>query len=214
MVLSGFGHRPDEMGGYGIDNIANLVLFAIETLDLYKPTKVISGMSLGWEQALALAALELNIPFIAALPFKNQENVWPEKSQYFYRSLLAKAEHIKTLWPGPFDAKMFWRRDQWIIDRCDGLLVLWQNNEAWQKGELDLDAATTALSLWELEVEAKEPTTTKRRNTDAILSRVLDYADEKSKEIHQLWPQWEEFDGDVSYEGFRESLMGMCLDEL
>jgi len=194
-----------------------MIEFAIETIPQYEPTKIITGMSLGWEQALAMAALELNIPFIAALPFTNQENVWPDKSQFFYRSLLGKATQVKYISKGAFDRKKFWERDRWIVDNSDGIFVLWQNWESWKKGELSLEAASMAISLMELEDLLKDPSspTTKKRNTDAILSRVLDYADSQDNtKIVQMWPLWTEFDHEISYEGFRETLMDRCLDEL
>jgi hypothetical protein len=37
-----------------------------------------------------MAATELKLPFVAALPFDGYEKVWPEKTQYFYRALLGK----------------------------------------------------------------------------------------------------------------------------
>jgi hypothetical protein len=218
MVFSGFGARPDEMGGYGVDNFANMVGFAVELIPQYNPTKIITGMSLGWEQALAYAAVELGIPFVAALPFLDQENVWPDKSQFFYRALLGKAFQIKRISTGRFDSKKFWERDRWVVDNSDGTFVLWQNWEAWKKGELNLDIDPVALRLMELDmVMEREPaslTPLKRRNTDFILSRVLDYADQEEKKIVQMWPMWTEFDHEVGYEGFRETLMDRCLDEL
>jgi hypothetical protein len=221
MVFSGFGARPDEIGGYGVDNFANMVGFAVETLSRYNPTKIISGMGLGWEQALAMAAVELDIPFIAALPFMDQENVWPDKSQWFYRTLLGKASQVKYISKGRFESKKFWERDTWVVDNSDGILVLWPNWEAWKNGELNLslDVGTMSLSsleeLAELEQLLQQQPSSKRRNTDAILARVLDYADgQDDTNIIQLWPLWTEFEHEVGYEGFRESLMDRCLDEL
>jgi YspA SLOG family len=219
MVFSGFGHRPDEMGGYGVDNFATMIAFAVETIPQYNPTKILSGMALGWEQALAFAAVELGIPFEAVLPFQDQESVWPDKSQNFYRDLLSKASLVRTISKGKFDSKKFYERDQWIIDHSDGIFSLWQNWETWKKGELNLDTGTMALSVQrimhpEMFTELSVETPQKRRNTDAILSRVLDYADETDTTIVQMWPQWMEFDSDVGYEGFRESIMSQCVDEL
>jgi hypothetical protein len=35
-----------------------------------EPTHVISDMALGWDLAIAIAMLKLNIPLIAAVPFE------------------------------------------------------------------------------------------------------------------------------------------------
>lgn len=52
MVFSGFGHKPDEIGGYSKDVLAKLIAFAVEVIPQYGATEIISGMSLGWEQAI------------------------------------------------------------------------------------------------------------------------------------------------------------------
>jgi hypothetical protein len=37
-----------------------------------EPTHVISDMALGWNMAVAIAMLKLNIPLIVAVPFEGQ----------------------------------------------------------------------------------------------------------------------------------------------
>ncbi|MEG3958811.1 hypothetical protein [Microcoleus sp. herbarium2] len=37
-----------------------------------EPTHVISDMALGWDMAVAIAMLKLNIPLIFAVPFEGQ----------------------------------------------------------------------------------------------------------------------------------------------
>jgi uncharacterized phage-like protein YoqJ len=96
MVLSGFGHRPNELGGYDNDTLAKLTCFAVETLEKLGATEIVSGMGLGFEQALALAAIELKLPLIAAVPFEGQQKVWTEKSQELYHSLCGKRWELKS----------------------------------------------------------------------------------------------------------------------
>jgi len=90
MILSGTGHRPDKLGGYSDSAFDNLVKIAEDYLKESKPDKVISGMALGWDQALAEACVNLNIPFIAAVPFKGQESKW-------YQSSIANLAHLPCL---------------------------------------------------------------------------------------------------------------------
>jgi uncharacterized phage-like protein YoqJ len=201
MVVSGFGHRPDELGGYSKDVLAKLIAFAVETLPQFGPTKIISGMSLGWEQALAMAAIELDLPLIAALPFEGQEKVWPEKSQEFYRMLLKQATEVKVVSSGRYEALKFQDRDQWIIDNSEGLIVLWKN---WE---------TDGVVISELSESEFEILISKKRNTDHILRRTLEYAAQKDRHIYQLWSLWEEWQGDYQFETFRESMMDISLYE-
>ena len=64
MIFTGFGHKPDELGGYSKDVLAKLIAFAVETIPQFGATKIISGLSLGWEQAMAMAAIELGLPLV------------------------------------------------------------------------------------------------------------------------------------------------------
>src|ERR1043166_6500505 len=127
MVFSGFGHKPNEVGKYDIDTLANLACFAAETISQFNPTKLVTGMGLGWQQALALAALELDVPFIAALPFQGQEKVWPDKTQVLYRMLLEKASSVEVISSGVFSPMKYIECDKWIVNNSEGVFIFWKN---------------------------------------------------------------------------------------
>lgn len=55
MIVAGTGHRPNKLGGYGDDVFERLVALARTYLWHMEPWHVISGMALGWDQALAQA---------------------------------------------------------------------------------------------------------------------------------------------------------------
>lgn len=92
MVVAGTGHRPNKLGGYSKEAFKKLVDIAEKALRQVKVTEVISGMALGWDMALAQASINLNIPFIAAVPFKGQEIKWNKEIQIYYQELLEKAK--------------------------------------------------------------------------------------------------------------------------
>lgn len=130
MILSGTGHRPRRLGlSYSRADLDKLTEFAIDyfcSLDsnAFLFMSLISGMALGWDQALALAAIELEIPFTAAIPFDRQERAWPKTAQDLYTEILAKASRVVCL--GSRNAVMpsFHARDRWMIDNCDEVLAL------------------------------------------------------------------------------------------
>jgi predicted Rossmann fold nucleotide-binding protein DprA/Smf involved in DNA uptake len=62
MILAFTGHRPSKLGGYGSDVDLKLTRLATKVLDDLKPEQVISGMALGWDQAVAFAAIRAKIP--------------------------------------------------------------------------------------------------------------------------------------------------------
>ena len=49
----------------------------MDYLERARPDAVISGMALGWDQAVARATADLGIPWVAAITFEGQESKWP-----------------------------------------------------------------------------------------------------------------------------------------
>ena len=127
MIVAGTGHRPPKLGGYGEPVLARLISFAGMVLKHYKPDRVISGMALGWDTALALAALELKIPLTAAVPCKGQQLRWPEHSIKRYFEILDKAEHTVIL-AEAYHRKCMQLRNEYMVDNSDYLLALWDGS--------------------------------------------------------------------------------------
>lgn len=130
MIIAGTGHRPDKLGGYGLDVRKRLVDVAHIYLCVSKEpaTRVISGGALGWDQALAEAALDLNIPLTMALPFEGFETKWPRESQEFLHSLMNPADVVFVCEPGYAPWKMQ-ERNKWMVDNCTHLLALWNGTD-------------------------------------------------------------------------------------
>ena len=123
MILCGTGHRPDKLGGYSADTTQTLIDLASKHLD--GVDKVISGMALGWDIALAIAAIQKGIPVIAAIPFFGQERLWPEESQNIYNNVLDLChEHVIVCEGGYAPWKML-ERNKWMVDHSDMVLALW-----------------------------------------------------------------------------------------
>ena len=125
MIIAGTGHRPDKLGGYSKQVFDDLVYLATIGLKKYQPTLVISGMALGWDQALAQAAVDLGHPFHAYIPFEGQESRWPKDSQSSFKSLISKAAHVEVCSPGGYSARAMQVRNERMVDDCDMLLALW-----------------------------------------------------------------------------------------
>ena len=126
LIVAGTGHRLDKLGGYATWAYNLLVQLAVMILSALKPTKVISGMAIGWDQALAEAAVRLGIPFVAAIPFVGQESRWPKKSQEQYRELLAKAEVVVDTSNGQsYHPRLMQVRNEWMVNALGdtGILV-------------------------------------------------------------------------------------------
>jgi len=130
MIIAGTGHRPKDIpGGYSLATMNKLIDTASAALAILKPERVISGMALGWDQALAIAAHRMSIPMLAAVPFPGQEEAWPEKSQKLYKRILDKACDIRYIYNARPDysnaARFMDVRNQWMVNNSDLVLALW-----------------------------------------------------------------------------------------
>jgi uncharacterized phage-like protein YoqJ len=128
MIVAGTGHRPPKLGGYTTYAWQRLLLTAERAIELLEPDQIITGMALGWDQALATQALEMGIPYIAAVPFKGQENMWPESSKRQYHHLLHYAHSVITVCEGGYSAASMQRRNEWMVNNCHVVLALWDGS--------------------------------------------------------------------------------------
>lgn len=128
MKVAGTGHRPDKLGGYGKDVRIKLKRVATKSLELLQPTEVMSGMALGWDTALAEAALELGIPLTAAVPFKGQEGRWPQESKDRYFYLLSQASSVVEVCPPGYAAWKMSKRNEYMNNWADAVLALFDTS--------------------------------------------------------------------------------------
>lgn len=153
MILAGTGHRPNKLGGYEKEERARVVRLAMRGLDTAQQVKsVITGMALGWDTALAVAAYTLGVPYTAAVPFKGQECRWPKDSQDQFNFLLSRAEEVVYVCEDGYAAWKMQKRNQWMVDRCDQVLALWDGSDG---GTGNCIAYATKvnkpiINLWEL----------------------------------------------------------------
>lgn len=153
-TLAFTGHRPDKLGGYDESIDAALIQMARQVLKLARPAKVIQGMALGWDQAVAFAAIQLGIPTVAALPFKGQESVWPEHKRDRYHAILKKCSEVVVVSPGAYAASKMQVRNRWMVDKGDGLCALWDGSEGGTKNCLNYALTkpepTTIVNVWSM----------------------------------------------------------------
>jgi uncharacterized phage-like protein YoqJ len=126
------GHRPHKLFGYNIfdskyDNIKQNIR---EQLLSLKPNMAYTGMALGIDQIFALEAIQLNIPLIAAIPCDDQEKLWNQESKVLYNQILEKCKESVIVSPGPYQHWKMQKRNEYIVDNCDVLLVVYDLNES------------------------------------------------------------------------------------
>lgn len=129
MIICGTGHRPNKLGGYSVEVHNQLVVLAKQALKDLQPSKVISGMALGWDQALMEAAQRRAFHTIAAVPFRGQERAWPTESQKKYQSLLDDAADIVYVCEDGYAPWKMQKRNQWMVDQAHVVLALWDGSD-------------------------------------------------------------------------------------
>lgn len=126
------GHRPDKLGNdYDlksplIDKIHLAILDTLESIDKDLNILPIIGMALGIDTLYALIAIELNLPFIAAVPCLNQESKWIEKSRKIYREIVNNSLcTIHYITNQEYTQSCMQKRNEWMVDNCDILIAVW-----------------------------------------------------------------------------------------
>lgn len=127
MILTVTGHRPNKIGGYNPNSPLRIkVRSAIyDFLTEHKPELAISGMAIGVDQEFATICDQLQIPFIAAIPFVGQEKKWPQETQDHYNDLLTLAQEVTITSDGPYAAYKMQKRNRWMVDKATDVLAVW-----------------------------------------------------------------------------------------
>lgn len=142
MKIAITGHRPNKLGGdYSIffKDYGALKMWIYRELEatlvgcglkVGNVESLISGMAIGVDMIFATLALRLEIPLIAAVPFKGQESRWNKETQQFYHIILNHpftTTHILS--EGDFAVWKMHRRNEWMVDNCDLLIAVWDGSE-------------------------------------------------------------------------------------
>jgi len=134
------GHRPARCGGYKTPNPTeqwvrtNLRAVLVGMKARNEKLTAVSGMALGVDTIFAEVCIDLGIPFIAAVPFKDQDSRWPESSQDSYKRLLAAAKKVVIVDEIPsyhsdrFGGKMA-LRNKWAVDHSTEAIAVWDGSD-------------------------------------------------------------------------------------
>ena len=116
LVVGVTGHRSLEpYTGRQVHNATRGHLLAL------RPSRVILGLAVGFDTVVAISCVELQIPFVAAVPFDEQARFWQPNQQRAYKALLDKAERV---WKptGVTGNACYFVRNQYIVDNSDLVL--------------------------------------------------------------------------------------------
>jgi uncharacterized phage-like protein YoqJ len=133
------GLRPPGLGGYDDNEVARSVLRRlteiVEAKRVQHPDLVVmTGLGLGAEQLGAEAAERAGVPYVAVLPYPEQDSVWPAVSKERYGKLLAGATGEVVLQAKRPDSKQqagaaLARRNAWLARHAHEAVLVWDGDD-------------------------------------------------------------------------------------
>lgn len=162
-VLSGLAVRPEHLtyhreAIYYADHAEwyehlhkLLTKLALEVMERYQLRQVLSTLTLGWDTALAEAALELHIPLTVALPFADAQVRWDTVHKQRFTRLKNKADEVVMVSYGKYTPWKLAKTNRYKIEQSDVLLVLWDGLEPHTKRDLHIAEThgKEIVQLWE-----------------------------------------------------------------
>lgn len=137
------GHRPNKLWGYDLSHSKYKELEALLMKEIAKiiweklpedTIECISGMALGVDTVFAKAVLQMkaeapdSIKFIAAIPCIEQDKFWREQDKIRYNNLLSLSDETVYVSKQPYSKGCMNARNQYMIDRCDILIAVWNGD--------------------------------------------------------------------------------------
>jgi hypothetical protein len=123
------GHQPvlelpPDVSEVSLDH--ELSLFAAETLAYHKPTTIISSLALGWETAVAQAAVESGIPLISIIPHIGRETTgWLPEWRERYYNLLGNSKEVIIGSKKASYTRRYYLCSKWMLENSDATIFLW-----------------------------------------------------------------------------------------
>lgn len=151
MIVTGIAPPPQHLHDRSYLPSSELVYLAIKALGDYQATHLITSLALGWEQALAKAAIELEIPYTVAIPYPGRDADWKRDARVLYLDLLARSAEVYQVSDVCSDTALL-EGHCWRVDRAGLLLSLWEyefQGDVYAVMNYAMQIERTVVNLWE-----------------------------------------------------------------
>lgn len=124
------GHRPNRLGGYDEQAKLRLYTFASrQMLRLESDCTVYQGCALGWDMAVATAAIQQGHRVVSCIPFLGFNARWPISSVLELDTILNRSHEViivvtEQQWAKDHAALALNQRNDFIVDNTDELYAL------------------------------------------------------------------------------------------
>lgn len=125
-VICATGHRKGDP-----EELLNLARSSLSKLrEEIKLTEVWCGGAIGWDMAVEIACLELEIPLRLCLPCYHYESKWPKELQALHREIVKLAETVEYVYKGEYPGNWCLNaRNKAMIDRCQLVIAYWDKTQ-------------------------------------------------------------------------------------
>lgn len=151
MIITGIAHPPERLRERSCLPSNELVYLANKALKDYRATRLITSLEPGWEQALAKAALELNIPYVVAFPHPGRDAEWKQETRIVYYDLLSRSEEVYQVCDFSCENALQ-ECHYWQADHSDIVLALWDydfGDETFNVIDYALNKGLEVDNLWQ-----------------------------------------------------------------
>jgi hypothetical protein len=124
MIVTGIANPPNLLHEKTNLPSLELIFLASQALRKYEVTHLITSLSPGWEQALAEAANEVEIPYTVALPYSGRDQAWKGEARIRYYDLLTRAYEVYQV-SDIYSENAMLECHYWMVERVDLILTLW-----------------------------------------------------------------------------------------
>lgn len=146
------GHRVQRLGRtYDAATENALIKLAEAVISKRSPEVVISGMALGWDQAVAKASIHLRVPLLAAVPFPGQEARWKKREIEDYEDLLLKADHVFYVSEEGYSVEKLFLRNEFIVLHSSEIIALWDGEKrggTWGAIQMAKEHSVPVANVW------------------------------------------------------------------
>jgi hypothetical protein len=118
MIITGIAHPPSRLREKKEIPSLELSFLAVRAFQEYPATRLVTNLAPGWDQALAKAAIEFEIPYTVTVPLSRTESLRHPDVSKLYKELLANADEARNV-KDPTGESL------WRVTQADLILALW-----------------------------------------------------------------------------------------
>ena len=151
MIVTGIAHPPVRLHERSNLPSTELVYLAMRALREHGATQLFTSLAWGWEQALASAAIEMEIPYTVGIPYPGREVEWLREPRVRYYDLLSRAAEVYNICK-LYSATAVIEGHQWRVDRAGLVLSLWDfefSGDTFSTIQYALSTGKKVVNLWQ-----------------------------------------------------------------